>query len=540
MNPRSPPALGKRSQKPKAAVFGSPALEKAQADAVRLTRECPHCTARYPGNYIVCPLDATQLQDAADVEDPLVGTVVGDCYEIIKIIGYGGMATVYEARHTRLQDKRFAIKLLLPEFAVKPEIVIRFGREAETAARIQHPNVLDVYDVHRTEGGTPYIVCEFLDGHELGLMLDEVGKLDSELAVRVARHVCSGLAAAHTAGVVHRDMKPENVFLVGDPNAPLAKVIDFGISKITDNEQSSKLTRTGFVMGTPAYMPPEQARGGKIDHRTDVYGVGAILYRALTGKPPFEGDDPGAVVAAVLTKEPTRPRALDPNISEGLELIIERAMAKNPDDRYPSVEAMEAELASWELIHRRSALPSEATEATTASQSLAAPDSRALAKAARHARRARPQIALLSGLTFLWILSGLFELTLASTTAAGRVLTASETWLVLAGIFAVLVTPSIFWVRHLMRRVWSHSVRALSLSHAMMRIVSVGVAGYGAAELVVRLFGGLGGGSQTFFARTFPLWASVLFAGASWFLLWRDRLEGERRGLGKPAELTES
>lgn len=372
---------------------------------------------------MVCPFDATGLVDAPDADDPLIGTVVGDCYEIVQIVGYGGMATVYAARHTRLPDKRFAIKFLLPEFAVKPEVVIRFGREAETASRIQHPNVVDVYDVHRAHDGTPYIVCEYLDGNEFGNMLEEFGKIEPELAVDVARQVCLGLGAAHAAGVVHRDMKPENVFLVGDPAHPLVKVIDFGISKITDTDESSKLTRTGFVMGTPAYMPPEQAKGGVIDHRTDVYGVGAILYRALTGHAPFEGDDPGALLAAVLTREPRRPRTLDPSIPEDLELVIERAMAKNPDDRYQSVDAMAADLAEWELIHRRAALGSTGASSnlssTDASLALELDNPKALAQTTRHARRARPNIIALSSIAFVWLFTGVFELVVASVTAAG-------------------------------------------------------------------------------------------------------------------------
>ncbi len=507
----------------------------------RLTRECPKCTARYPENYSVCPIDATPLQESAGVSDPLIGTVVGDCYEIIKIIGYGGMAKVYEARHTRLTEMRFAIKLLLPEFAAKPEIVIRFGREAATASRIHHPNVVDVYDVHRTADGTPYIVCEYLKGCELGTLLGEDGKQDPDLAVRIARQICDGLAAAHEAGVVHRDMKPENVFLVGELSNPLAKIIDFGISKITDPNESNKLTRTGFVMGTPAYMPPEQAKGGHVDHRTDVYGIGAILYRALTGHAPFEGDDAGALLAAVLTQEPRRPRTLDPTIPESLELIIERAMAKNPDDRYQSVEAMGAELAQWESPRRREMLatsPASVASGDLTSGGMAAlqpVDSNALARTTRHARRARPQIIALSGVAFVWLLSGLFDLVLTSTTTAGRILTPSEVWLVFGGIFAVAVTPTVFWIRHLMRRVWNHSVRALRLSYAMVRILGAGLGGYGAASLTLTLVAGLGRDVGGFLPRISPLLASLLAATGAWLIMWRDHAKGERRGQGRSA-----
>jgi serine/threonine-protein kinase len=485
----------------------------------------------------VCPIDASQLADADDGADPLVGTIVGDCYEVMQVLGYGGMATVYAARHTRLPDKRFAIKLLLPEFSVKPEVVLRFGREAETASKIQHPNVVDVYDVHRLDDGTPYIVCEYLAGRELGLLLDEIGKLDARTSVKIARQVCSGLAAAHAAGVVHRDMKPENVFLVGGAENPLAKVIDFGISKVTETDESSKLTRTGFVMGTPSYMPPEQARGGKIDHRTDVYGVGAILYRCLTGRVPFEGDDPAAVLAAVVTKEPTRPRSLDPGISETLELIIERAMAKNPDDRYQTVEAMEADLSEWELLEQMGDAPAPGAASDTSSSAPTAYDAsdpNALARASRHARRARPQVLLLSVLGFCWLVGGVFDAVVGIAGAAGRVLTGSEAWLVFAGICAVALTPTVFWIRHLVRRVWPHSVRALRLAHVMARLVGVGVAGYGVASVAGRTVGGLGGNDGSMVVLLLPLTTSLLAAGVAWLLIWRDQLAGERRGTGGP------
>src|ERR1700679_3842028 len=166
-------------------------------------------------------------------------------------------------------------------------------------------------------------------------------------AVRIVRQVCKALVGADDRGVVHRDMKPENVFLTGDPASPLAKVIDFGISKL-DDRPGTALTKTGMIMGTPSYMAPEQARGERVDHRADIYAVGAILYCALTGQRPFDKGDPTATLTAVLTTDPPRPRSLEPTIPAPLEMIIQKAMAKRPQDRYESITGLYEELAAYE------------------------------------------------------------------------------------------------------------------------------------------------------------------------------------------------
>ncbi|HEY5958440.1 MAG TPA: serine/threonine-protein kinase, partial [Polyangiaceae bacterium] len=234
------------------------ALSPTPPPSAVLTRPklCPQCNARYPKEFRVCPQDATPLEESAE-EDPLIGAVLADTYHIVRLIGEGGMGRVYEALHTRLVNRKLAVKLLHDDMARQAEILTRFEREAEAASTIIHPNVVEVLDVDRLDDGRPYIVCEYLQGEELGALLDRVGTLPVETAVRIVRQICRALMAAHDRNIVHRDMKPENVFLVGDPRAPRVKVIDFGISK--QNDGSSKLTRTGMVMGTPAYMAPEQA-----------------------------------------------------------------------------------------------------------------------------------------------------------------------------------------------------------------------------------------------------------------------------------------
>jgi serine/threonine-protein kinase len=488
----------------------------------------------------VCPLDATPLCEVADGADPLIGKILGECYEIVRVIGYGGMATVYEARHTRLSNKRYAVKLLLPEFAVKPELVVRFAREAETASRIEHANIVEVYDVHRTKEGTPYIVCEYLEGKEMGDLLDHVKRLPPAMVVEIACQICDGLAAAHAAGVVHRDVKPENVFLTGEPDKPIAKLLDFGISKIAEGD-GDKLTRTGLVMGTPSYMPPEQARGTKVDHRADVYGVGAILYRALTGRLPFSGDDPTAVLAAVLTKEPERPRAVEPSVPEGLELIIEHAMAKDRERRYPTIGALREELQHWaeaEGVWKGALQPVGASEQLDAAEG---PDSNSVARASRHARRARPFIVVLSVLGFLWLCASLLELILASSAALGVEVTLSERRLVFIGVLGVIITPAIFWSRHLVRRVWQNSVRALELAHVLSRVIASGLAGLAVGAMLATLGINLGtGAGDTFLERTIPLWLSLLGGGLGWVVAVADRRSADRRSRWRAPMLAES
>src|SRR5262245_39703982 len=226
------------------------------------SRRCPACGGRFPADFRVCPRDAVPLEDAPEGDDPLVGQVLAGSYEVTRVVGEGGMGRVYEARHTRLTGKRFAIKLLHPDLARQPEVVTRFQREAEAASGISHINVVGVHDVNSTPDGQPYIVAELLQGEELGEYIDRVGKLPLGDSVRIGRQVCRALAAAHSQGIVHRDVKPENVFLTGDVTrieASSVKVIDFGISKVASAGGES-LTKTGMVMGTPDYMAPEQAR----------------------------------------------------------------------------------------------------------------------------------------------------------------------------------------------------------------------------------------------------------------------------------------
>jgi serine/threonine-protein kinase len=467
------------------------------AEGLEMPKVCPVCKVRYPADFKVCPRDATELNDPgqpyAPPQDEYVGKTLGETYTIVRVIGEGGMGRVYEAIHTRIGSKRFAVKMLHPEYARQPEVISRFQREAEAAAAIQSPHVVDVYDVNRTADGRPFIVGEFLEGKEFAEYLEMVGKLPVPVAVRIVRQICKALSAAHEKGVVHRDMKPENVFLTGDLSHPIAKVIDFGISKIGDTPGTA-LTKTGMIMGTPSYMAPEQARGERVDHRADIYAVGAILYCALTGKRPFDRGDPTATLTAVLTEDPPRPRSIEASIPDPLELVIQRAMAKSPNDRYPSMAELEADLAAYDTLdagERTQATPSLVPgRSMPAKTAVSRPGTSAsLERQTREVSMARPLILLLSALGLVWVVGSLVTMVgaiLRLMRGEGQNLTGSESVLLIAGILFALLTPLWLAVRHLRRVIWDNSVKAMTLAERLKAPVVVGFVAYGLGSLAVR------------------------------------------------------
>src|SRR6478735_9524748 len=217
----------------------------------------------------------------------LEGTTVG-AYRILQRIGAGGMGEVWLAEHAML-GRRAAVKVLLPEFSMKQEIVTRFFNEARAATAIADPGIVQIFDFGHHVDGTAYIVMELLDGEPLDKRLARNGALPVTDALRIMRQVASSLGAAHARGIVHRDLKPENIFLIRDPEVPggeRAKILDFGIAKLIGENQVK--TQTSVVMGTPGYMSPEQCRGaGKVDERADIYALGCVLFAAIAGRPPF-------------------------------------------------------------------------------------------------------------------------------------------------------------------------------------------------------------------------------------------------------------
>ncbi|HVH47608.1 MAG TPA: protein kinase, partial [Labilithrix sp.] len=286
---------------------------------------------------------------AREQKHKLIGQTLGGRYRIKGTLGQGGMGTVYDAEHLGL-SRDVAVKVLSPSQAKKRVAVKRFQQEARAAGAIGHPNICEVYDLGVLADGSPYLVMEKLVGQTLADRIAKEGGLPFEDVIEIVGQVLSGLIAAHEKGIVHRDIKPENIFLarrVGCP--PIIKLLDFGVSKMMPEfqtgEDSLDLTRTGMVMGTPYYMSPEQARGERnLDGRVDVYACGVVMYEALAGKRPFLAPNYNALLLSIINT-PARPlHELRPTTPPELEAIIERAMAKNRAERYPSSKHFLAEL----------------------------------------------------------------------------------------------------------------------------------------------------------------------------------------------------
>ncbi|MFL5359248.1 protein kinase domain-containing protein [Archangium sp.] len=270
------------------------------------------------------------------------------------------MGKVYRARQVAL-DKLVVLKVLRHTLLGDDRTVARFKREAKAASRLNHANSISILDFGQTEDGALFIAMEFVPGQDLHTVLSKEGPLPEARIVRVVSQVLSALYDAHNAGVIHRDLKPENIMVEQRRNEPdFVKVLDFGIAKIQDSEgDGPALTRTGFVCGTPEYMSPEQARGSTLDHRSDLYAVGVILYQLLTGRLPFESDTAVGYATKHLTEEPVPPSRKRPEIrvSPAMERLIMRALSKSPDDRPQDAEAFKAELFAVDKERERRANP---------------------------------------------------------------------------------------------------------------------------------------------------------------------------------------
>ncbi len=266
----------------------------------------------------------------------LGGRTLGGRYRVEGELGRGGMARVYRGTDTVL-GRPIAVKVLSAQYADDANFVTRFRREAQAAARLNHPNLVQVYDTG-SDDGVHYIVMEYVDARTVADFLAGGGRIMPERAVELAEAVCDALSVAHAQGVIHRDVKPANIMVTRNGQV---KVTDFGIARVTSNET---VAQTAAVLGTASYLSPEQAQGGTVDQRSDLYSLGCVLYEMLTGQPPFTADSPVAVASKHVLEHPEPPSGRNPDVSPELDAVVMRALSKNPDNRYQSAQEMKEDL----------------------------------------------------------------------------------------------------------------------------------------------------------------------------------------------------
>lgn len=295
---------------------------------------CPECGLEVPITVTKCPQDGTDLSDTLGEGRKIVGN-----YEFLEFIGSGGMGVIYKARHPVL--KRLVAVKMLHSHLMNDAIVTRFQHEAQAVSGLSHANIIAVHDFGLSGHGQPYMVMDFLEGKPLSEVLKQ-GPLRLEAVLNIAIQIAEGLQHAHERGVLHRDLKPSNIMVTdADCAFPEAKIVDFGIAKIMETE-STRVTQTGELLGTPQYMSPEQCRGGELDARSDVYALGCVMFEAITGKPPFSGESMVAVIVDQISKPPRTLSEVRPDMSFPLEVeeLMAKALAKDPADRFQSMNAL--------------------------------------------------------------------------------------------------------------------------------------------------------------------------------------------------------
>ena len=299
-------------------------------------KHCPVCGKEYPDNVKFCPVDGSTLRAKSPTAD-LVGQVIADRYHIIKKLGEGGMGAVYLGEHVKM-GRKSAIKVMNPGMSADPDAISRFNREASNASRISHPNVCQIYDFGETTEGVIYLAMEFIEGSALTDLIEKEGALPPARAGKILKQSADALASAHDLGIVHRDLKPDNIMIVqGRDGSDIVKVVDFGIAKaVAGDEAGQKVTKTGLVVGTPEYMSPEQLSGDKLDGRSDIYSLGLVFYRMLTGVLPFQADSAQETMIKRLTDDPMPLETARPDIvfPAKLQAVLDKALARLPSERY--------------------------------------------------------------------------------------------------------------------------------------------------------------------------------------------------------------
>jgi serine/threonine protein kinase len=311
-------------------------------------KNCSTCHSAYPDTYLMCPQDGTPLKKGDAWAD---GTVIRGKYRILAKIGQGGMGAVYKGLHLRFQELR-ALKVMSPELMSDQAFVKRFEHEAVFARKLQHPNAVRVEDIDETEDGQPFIVMEYIEGRSLKSCIEKESPFSISRVCAIIKQVASALDAAHGLGIIHRDVKPENIILVAEPDGELAKVLDFGVAKTSaqgGDTASLSLTQTGMRLGTPAYMSPEQALakpGDVLDGRSDIYSLGVVMYQMLTGQLPLKADTPFEMLAAHVHTPPKPIRDVRPelHIPEPIAKLVMRTLEKRRELRPPTAKVLVQQL----------------------------------------------------------------------------------------------------------------------------------------------------------------------------------------------------
>ena len=310
--------------------------------ALRTGEDSQHrLSRRSPSESDVGPPSARRSSDYEEDRDPWLGQIVDNRYRVVEVIGRGGMGVVYKVEHQRM-SKIAAMKVLHHDLASDREVIRRFQREAEAVSRLNHPNTVQVFDFGMA-GGQLYLVMEYVSGLDIGALIDRDGPIEFSRAAPLFAQICAALAEAHDLGVVHRDLKPENILVTRTHGGnDFVKVLDFGLAKLSEREELAEVTGRGSIVGTPYYMSPEQIRGEHIDARADIYSLGSLMYRVVTGEHCFSAKTPVGVLTKHLTEPAVPPatRRPDLGISERVDELIMRALEKRPAERHQTVREL--------------------------------------------------------------------------------------------------------------------------------------------------------------------------------------------------------
>lgn len=375
---------------------------------------CPSCKGIFRAGFARCPSDGSELGPLT--KDPFEGQIFAGKYQIEAFVGQGAMGRVYRAIHTRM-PKKFAVKIMFGDLALDPVMLARFNTEAKAACLLDHRNVVSVVDRGDTVGGQVYMVMDFVEGRSLASLL-EPGPMEEMRTRRLLSQICLGLEHAHEKGLVHRDLKADNVVVVQADSEEIPKIIDFGIALLAEGSAGrAKLTAVGVVIGTPAYMSPEQACGEPLDHRSDLFSLGILAYEMLAGKKPFDGHPFEIAQQNVTATPPSIFERSAVHVDPGLEDIIFKMMAKAPADRFQTarevhtaIEALGAREASLERALVGSARPPSSPRLRAVSQTTAVTSVNAIDEYAPPKRKGLKRAGIAAGaalvLALLWVWSG--------------------------------------------------------------------------------------------------------------------------------------